>query len=187
MRVLIKSYSVRGASISDEEGRVFIGRDCLEIVQAMHAFAPMTGCADDESYMRWTLRQLKNAGGAGGALDTSCRKLEIEGDTSQARAESFLALLGELGLAEFLSDREFLPRIRIDDGKGPVPVPAEVLAGIEAVRQGGRTNMLDTMMVIALACEAGHTVAADWIAANPAAYSAGLFQGFVADSEKKEG
>ena len=187
MRVLIKSFSARGASISDEEGRVFIGRDCLEIVQAMHAFAPMTGCAVAESYMRWTLRQIQNAGGAVGSGDARGRKLEIEGDTPEARAESFLALLGEFGLAEFLSDREILPRVRIDDGKGPVPIPAEVLAGIEAVRQEGRTNMLDTMMVIALACEAGHAVSADWIAANPAAYSGGLFRGFISDSMIREG
>ena len=147
----------------------------------------MTGCADAESYMRWTLRQIKNAWGVMVAGDASSRKLEIEGDTPEARAESFLALLGEHGLAEFLSDREILPRVRIDDGKGPVPIPAEVLAGIEAVRQGGKSNMLDTLTVIALACGAGHVAAADWIAANPAAYTAGLFRGFVADSEKKEG
>ena len=180
MRVLIKTFSARGASIADEDGRMLTGDSCREIVEAMRLLAPFTGCADAESYMRWTLRSIKGAGGAAP---------EIEGDTAEARAESFLALLGEMGLVEFLSDREILPRLRIDEAQGPVPIPEDVLRGIEAVRLGGKTNMLDISAVIRLAREAGHDGAADWIVANRSAYSAGLFRGFrvqVGDEPGKE-
>ena len=88
MRILIKTFSARGASIADEDGRIITGCDCREIVEAMRLLAPFTGCADVESYMRWTLRSIKGAGGA---------TPEIEGDTPEARSESFLALLGENG------------------------------------------------------------------------------------------
>ncbi|HEY3416709.1 MAG TPA: DUF5049 domain-containing protein [Armatimonadota bacterium] len=178
MRVLIKTFSARGASIADEDGRILTGDSCREIVEAMRLLAPFTGCADAESYMRWTLRNIKGAGAAASG---------IEGDTPEARAESFLALLGEIGLVEFLSDRELLPRLRIEDGKGPVPIPEAVLPGIEAVRQSGKTNMLDIPAVIRLAREAGHHGAADWIVTNPSAYSAGLFRGFVAHAVKEPG
>ena len=180
MRVLIKTFSARGASIADEDGRILTGDSCREIVEAMRLLAPFTGCADTESYMRWTLRSIKGAGGAASG---------IEGDTPEACAESFLALLGEMGLVEFLSDREILPHLRIEDGKCPVPIPEEVLCGIEAVRLGGKTNMLDIPAVIRLAREASHDGAADWINANSSAYSAGLFRGFrvqVGDEPNKE-
>lgn len=180
MRVLIKTFSARGASIADEDGRMLTGDSCREIVEAMRLLAPFTGCADNESYMRWTLRSIKGAGGAASG---------IEGDTPETRAESFLALLGEMGLVEFLPDREILPRLRIDEAKGPVPIPEDVLRGIEAVRLGGKTNMLDIPAVIRLAREAGHDGAAHWIVANSSAYSAGLFRGFrvhVGDEPNKE-
>ena len=173
MRVLIKTFSARGASIEGEDGRILSGDSCREIVEAMRLLAPFTGCADAESYMRWTLRSIM---ATQGKTHHDCK---IEGDTPETRAESFLALLGEMGLVEFLPDREFLPRLRLCDGKGPVPIAEEVLRGIEAIRLGGKTNMLDTPAVIRLASEAGHYGAADWINANPSAYSAGLFRGFV--------
>jgi hypothetical protein len=178
MRVLIKSSSARGVSIADEDGRIITVGDCREIVEAMRLLAPFTGCTDIESYMRWTLRSIKGAGGAAP---------EIEGDTPEARAESFLALLGEMGLVEFLPDQ---PATRPEGSpgyKGPVPIPEDVLAGIESVRQEGRTNMLDYPVVIRLAREAGHHAAADWITAHVSLYSAGLFRGFAADSTDKEG
>ena len=131
--------------------------------------------------MRWTLHAIQ------GAQGKTQHDYKIEGASPESRAESFLALLGELGLVEFLADKEILPRLRLGDGKGPVPIPQDVLCGIEAVRQEGRSNMLDTLRVIALACEAGHIAAADWISANPAAYSAGLFRGFVAQESDELG
>lgn len=181
MRVLLKSFSARGASIDDQDGRMITGNDCREIVEAMRLLAPFTGCADAESYMRWMLRSIQ------GVQGKAQQGTQIEGDTPEARAESFLALLGEMGLVEFLPDREILPRVRIDRDKGPMVIPLEVFRGLEAVRLGGKTNMLDIPAVIRLAREAGHHAAADWITANTSAYSAGLFRGFVAQELKNHG
>lgn len=177
MRVMIKTFSARGASIADEDGRIITGGDCREIVEAMRLLAPFTGCADMESYMRWTLRAVKGAGGAAP---------EIEGDTPDARAESFLALLGEMGLVEFLPEEPATRPAGPIEEKGPVPIPEDVLAEIEAVRQEGLTNMLDYPVVIRLARKAGHHAAADWITAHVSLYSAGLFRGFVAEPTDKE-
>ena len=178
MRILLKSFSARGASIADEDGRILVGGDCREIVEAMRILAPFTGCADMESYMRWTLRSIKGAGGAAP---------EIKGDTPETRAESFLALLGEMGLVEFLPDQPATRREGQIGDKGPVPIPEDVLTVIEAVRLGGKTNMLDYPVVIRLAREAGHHAAADWITAHVSLYSAGLFRGFISDTKKMEG
>jgi len=69
-------------------------------------------------------------------------------------------------------------RVRLDGG--PVPVPREVLAGLEAVRRSGLTNMLDLPRVAAFARELGFPEAADWVKANHALYSRGVFCGFAA-------
>lgn len=61
---------------------------------------------------------------------------------------------------------------------GRVPVPREVLEGIEAVRRSGATNMLDRPRVAELAEAIGFEAAARWVRANPGAYSRGVFQGF---------
>lgn len=61
-----------------------------------------------------------------------------------------------------------------------VPIPAEVLKGIEAVRQSGRTNMLDRPAVAAIALDLGHVEAAFWLddKTNHKAYAEGVFRGF---------
>ena len=62
-----------------------------------------------------------------------------------------------------------------------IPIPPEVLEGIEAVRQSGRTNMLDRPAVAAIALELGHVDAAFWLEdkANHTAYANGIFKGFT--------
>jgi len=61
-----------------------------------------------------------------------------------------------------------------------VPIPAEVLQGIEAVRRSGRTNMLDRPAVAAIALDLGHVEAAFWLddPANRKTYAEGVFRGF---------
>ena len=61
-----------------------------------------------------------------------------------------------------------------------VPIPAEVLQGIEAVRRSGRTNMLDRPAVAAVALDLGHAEAAFWLddPTNRKAYAEGVFRGF---------
>ena len=61
----------------------------------------------------------------------------------------------------------------------PVPVPANVLLGIDAVRKSGLTNMLMRPVVIKLAGEFGFPEAAKWIENNRKLYAEGIFSGFV--------
>lgn len=61
----------------------------------------------------------------------------------------------------------------------PIPVPQNVLQGIDAVRKSGLTNMLMRPVVIKLAGELGFPEAADWIENNHKLYSEGIFRGFV--------
>ena len=59
-----------------------------------------------------------------------------------------------------------------------VPIPANVLEGVEAVRQSGKTNMLDVSRVIELAFEMEHYATVLWVHENRRQYMEGLFRGF---------
>lgn len=61
-----------------------------------------------------------------------------------------------------------------------IELPAEVLAGLEAVRLSGKTNMLDAPRVIELAFEMGHDATALWVHDNRSQYAHGIFEGFAA-------
>ena len=62
-----------------------------------------------------------------------------------------------------------------------VLIPDAVLAGIDAVRQSGKTNMLDRPMVAAIALDLGYVDAAFWLddKANHKTYAQGIFKGFT--------
>ena len=62
-----------------------------------------------------------------------------------------------------------------------VLIPDAVLAGIDAVRQSGKTNMLARDVVAAIALELGYVDAAFWLndKANHTAYATGIFKGFT--------
>lgn len=59
-----------------------------------------------------------------------------------------------------------------------IPVPADVLEGLEAVRLSGKTNMLDAPMVQTLAFEMEYFKTVLWIQDNPDLYARGIFAGF---------
>ena len=61
-----------------------------------------------------------------------------------------------------------------------IELPAEVLAGLEAVRLSGKTNMLDVPMVVELAYEMEHYATALWVHENRKQYAEGIFRGFEA-------
>jgi len=67
--------------------------------------------------------------------------------------------------------------------KQPIPIPAPVFEGLEAVRQSGITNMLDRLRVIELAKMMGYEETAEWLRANRQTYSEGIFAGFIADEK----
>jgi hypothetical protein len=89
-------------------------------------------------------------------------------------------LSGGSGPAEDQPDREpdrHRPRAE------PVLVPADVLAGIEAVRRSGRTNMLDRLAVARLADRLGFPAAALWVHGEPGLFARGVFHGFRGEPE----
>ena len=65
--------------------------------------------------------------------------------------------------------------------KQPVPVPAAVYEGLEAVRQSGATNMFDRPRVIELAEMMGYDEAAAWVRDHRNAYARVLFAGVVVE------
>ena len=66
------------------------------------------------------------------------------------------------------------------DGTDRVPVPQDVYDGLEAVRLGGQTNMLDQPRVAELADELGFHEAADWVREDRGRYARAVFQGIEA-------
>ena len=64
-----------------------------------------------------------------------------------------------------------------------IPVPENVLLGIDTVRRSGLTNMLNRPIVVELARELGFPAAAEWIENNREFYAEGIFKGFIKGSE----
>lgn len=62
--------------------------------------------------------------------------------------------------------------------KQPVPIPADVFEGLEAVRRSGLTNMLDRPRVIEIAELWGYDETAEWLRTHRRDYATGIFQGF---------
>lgn len=67
-----------------------------------------------------------------------------------------------------------------------VPIPADVLEGLEAVRLSGKTNMLDVPMVIKLALDMGHPQTGLWVREHQALYVVGFFRGFASSNKLDE-
>lgn len=59
-----------------------------------------------------------------------------------------------------------------------VPVPADVMEGLEAVRLSGKTNMLDAPLVQRLAFEMDYVETVLWMEDHPDLYRIGIFSGF---------
>ena len=65
--------------------------------------------------------------------------------------------------------------------KEPVPVPAAVYEGLEAVRQSGYTNMFDRPRVIELAEMMGYDETAAWVRDHRSDYARLLFAGVIVE------
>lgn len=59
-----------------------------------------------------------------------------------------------------------------------VPVPTDVLEGLEAVRLSGKTNMMDVPEVMKLAVQMSFPETALWVREYKAQYTAGVLRGF---------
>lgn len=65
--------------------------------------------------------------------------------------------------------------------KQPVPVPAAVYEGLEAVRLSGGTNMFDRPRVIELAEMMGYDETAEWVRDHRSEYARLLFAGVIVE------
>ena len=63
----------------------------------------------------------------------------------------------------------------------PVPVPAAVYEGLEAIRQSGATNMFDRPRVIELAEMMGYDEAAAWVRDHRSEYARLIFAGVTVE------
>ena len=63
----------------------------------------------------------------------------------------------------------------------PVPVPAAVYEGLEAVRQSGLSNMFDRPRVIELAEMMGYDETAAWVRDHRSTYARLLFAGVIVE------
>lgn len=70
--------------------------------------------------------------------------------------------------------------------KTKVPLPANVLKGLEAVRLSGKTNMLDVPMVERLALDMDFPEAAIWVHEHRNLYAQGVFRSFEATDSLDE-
>lgn len=61
-----------------------------------------------------------------------------------------------------------------------IPIPVDVLEGLDVVRLSGETNMLDVPVVVKLAFDMGHPQTALWVREHQALYVVGIFAGFEA-------
>ena len=163
MKVRITDTDLDGKPLQGE-GEIFAGKTALEVVRAMRGATLFSDQTTIEDYLDMLLRNAKMLAG----ID-----LIVKGDTPEEKADSLLASLVDHGLAEFVEK----------DTPAPIPVPASVWQGLEAVRQSGATNMLDRPAVIQIAQELGYPETVQWIEDNPGQYSEGIFRGFVVESE----
>ena len=67
-----------------------------------------------------------------------------------------------------------------DESSAPVVVPADVLEGLEAVRQSG-AHMVERAHVLVLAKRMGYRQTVRWVEEHPDEYARWISHGFVAD------
>jgi hypothetical protein len=171
MLILLRESDPHGEPLVGS-GLLIPGETALEIVRKMQA----TSSFREDSLVLYMRRVLSGVGDG---------KVSPGGPPEQA-AREFLERLARRGFVEFLPQQAAGAPAEPGKGRKPVPIPQSVLHGLEAIRLGGRTNMLDYPVVIRIARENGHPTTADWIAAHLSLYSAGIFRGFVAAESEKE-
>jgi len=140
MKIQIHSMTVDGKPIPDD-GRVLQAPTCLEVAEQMHHQTPFT---TDLSLREYQLRILSKIAGDNGK--------PLPDDPEQASAE-FFTRMAQHGWVEFLPDE--------DSRESPYPDQFQV--AVEAVRDSGRTNMLDVPVAIELIREMGYPEVALWI------------------------
>jgi hypothetical protein len=72
-------------------------------------------------------------------------------------------------------------RKMVEEKDGPVKVPLDVMDGLDAIRDSGLVNMLDSHEVQRVADRLEYYAVVVWIHENRALYGEGVFLGFEAE------
>ena len=147
MKVRINETDLNGKPIHDS-GEILNGENHLDIVEGMK-MSPFTAGLEPLAYMRDVLARSGNLG-------------FVLPDEPEAAAKAFLLKLAATGLVQFLEDDPYPPRL---------------METIMAVRDSGKTNMLDIPVVIEIALDMGELKAANWINTHHRDYAEIIFHG----------
>ena len=156
MKVRLNETDLNGKPIHDS-GEVLTGETHLDIIDGMK-MSPFTAGLEPLAYMRDVLAR---SGNPGFPLP----------DEPEAAAKAFLLKLAASGLVQFIEDDPYPPRLM------------EVL---EAIRQSGKTNMLDIPAVVQLALESGENEVANWVNTHHRDYAEIIFHGRSANHPTSE-
>ena len=147
MKVRINETDLNGKPIHDS-GEVLSGDSHLDIVDGMK-MSPFTAGLEPLAYMRDVLGRSGNPG-------------FLLPDEPEAAAQAFLLKLAASGLVQFIEDD---------------PHPPRLMEVIMAIRDSGKTNMLDVPMVVQLALENDEAEVANWINTHHRDYAEIIFHG----------
>jgi len=147
MKVRINETDLNGKPIHDS-GEVLTGETHLDIIDGMK-MSPFTAGLEPLAYMRDVL-----------AL-TGQSDFPLP-DAPEAAAKAFLLKLAATGLVQFLEDDPYPPRL---------------METILAIRDSGKTNMLDIPTVVYIALESGEDEVANWINTHHRDYAQIIFNG----------
>ena len=151
MLILLRDTDIDGQPIIGS-GLLIPGETALETVQKMQATSPFNE-GDLAEYMRHVLE-------AAGDTDA------LPDKPPEEAAREFLERLAGRGLIEFMKEEPI-----------ETAPPDQLEKALLAVRDSGRTNMLDHPVVARLAREFGFPEVADWIEAHPTDYTRLLLSG----------
>jgi len=156
MKVRINETDLNGNPIHDS-GEILNGDSHLDIVDGMK-MSPFTAGLEPLAYMRDVLAR-------SGAPDFPLP------DEPEAAAKAFLLKLAATGLVQFIEDDPYPPRL---------------MEPILAIRDSGKTNMLDIPTVVYFALESGEDEVANWINIHHRDYAEIIFHGRPANHPTDE-
>jgi len=156
MKVRINETDLNGKPIHDS-GEVLTGETHLDIIDGMK-MSPFTAGLEPLAYMRDVL-----------AL-TGQSDFPLP-DAPEAAAKAFLLKLAATGLVQFIEDDHYPPRL---------------MEVIMAIRDSGKTNMLDIPTVVYLALESGEDEVANWVNTHHRDYAEIIINGRPANHPTSE-
>jgi len=156
MRIRIYENDLDGKPMT-ETGTVLSGANALVVVAEIKRRSPFTYDLEPLPYMKEVLTNV-------GAKDAS-----LPDDLEEA-AKEFLLRMAKHGIICFEEED---------------PYPTNLMKTLEAIRQSGKTNMLDVPMVVTLALEMNEAEVANWVNTHHGEYGEIIFHGRPKEMEVK--